>query len=114
MERSYNGIYRGKDHYANWLYYSAKQAYPMDSARREAMLFMLLVACAPTNVPKNMRTQLRKRGWRDAQVSAMAPFAAFHAARITVLWQASVRRASVREADDDARWTIVVPVEELW
>eukprot|EP00892_Ulva_mutabilis_P005251 jgi/Ulvmu1/3098/UM015_0138.1 len=114
MERSYNGIYRGKDHYANWLYYSAKQAYPLDSARREAMLYMLLVACAPTNVPKNMRAQLRKRGWRDAQVSAMAPFAAFHAARITVLWQASVRRATVREADDDARWTIVVPVEELW
>jgi hypothetical protein len=113
MERHYNGIYRGKDFYDNWLFYASKATF-VDIPRREAMLFMLLVACNPRRVPRDSRAALKKCGWRGAQINAMAPFAAFHAARITVLWQATAKRATPEQAIDDTFWTVLVPDDELW
>ena len=44
----------------------------------------------------------------------MAPFAAFHAARVVVEWQAAAPRISAAEAAADERWRAAVPPEELW
>ena len=44
----------------------------------------------------------------------MTPFAAFHAARIVVEWQAAAPRPTAAEAADEARWANAVPEEELW
>lgn len=49
-----------------------------------------------------------------AQVSAIAPFAAFHASRINVSWQAAAGRASGEQADNEDLWSIALPDEELW
>lgn len=114
MDQQYNGIYRGKDHFDNWLHYAAKNEYPDDPQRRDALLFMLLVACSPVKAWVKMHKVLRVRGWRNSQIRAMAPFAAFHAARITVLWQAGVPCVSEEEAANDALWTVKVPDGELW
>jgi hypothetical protein len=44
----------------------------------------------------------------------MAPFAAFHAARVVASWQAAAPRPTAAEAADDDLWRAVVPDEELW
>lgn len=114
MDQQYNGIYQGRDQFDDWLRYAAKDAYPDDPQRQDAMLYMLLVACSPAKAGVKMNKVLRARGWRQSQVQAMAPFAAFHAARITALWQATVPCVSGEEAANDALWAVKVPDSELW
>lgn len=114
MDDHYNGIYRGKDHYNEWLFYGAKAAFPEEAMRRESMYFMLVVACNPIAIPSDWHMQLKRMGWRGTQISAMAPFAAFHAARITVGWQAASPRATLKQANNADLWNVALPDEELW
>jgi hypothetical protein len=114
MEMNYNGIYRGRDHYNEWLFYGAKSAFPGDALRREAMYFMLVVACNPIAIPSDWHGQLKRLGWRGMQIGAMAPFASFHASRVTVGWQAASARATHAQADNEDLWSITLPDEELW
>jgi hypothetical protein len=114
MDRHYKGIYRGRDHFDNWLHYEAARVYRDDQQCEDAFLFMLLVACSPVKASLKMHKKLRVHGWRNSQIRAMAPFAAFHAARITVYWQAGVKCVSEEEAANDAVWTVKVPDGELW
>lgn len=114
MEHNYNGIYRGKDHYNDWLVYAARQCHPDNVPLQQALKWMLIIACNPLSIDKTWRSQLKQHGWRSSQVKAMPAFAAFHAARIVAEWQAAALRASKPQADDDALWAGAVPAEELW
>lgn len=114
METHYPGIYRGRDLYNDWLYYAARDAFPGDRARQEVLRMMFIIAVNPISIPKNWQAQLKRYGWRKSQISAIAPFAAFHAARIVVMWQASVPHATTAEAESEVLWMNVLPAEELW
>jgi hypothetical protein len=116
MEANYPGIYRGKDLYNDWLRYAARDAFPdpRDKAKQEALRMMFIIAINPISIPKNWQARLKKLGWLKVQVAAIAPFAAFHAARIVVSWQAASPRATPKQADTPAMWELRLPLEQLW
>jgi hypothetical protein len=114
MEANYDGIYRGKHHINDSLCSAARLCYPGDMPRREALRFMLIIACDPASIDKSWRKDLKRHGWRTSQIRAMAPFAAFHASRIITEWQASAFRCTQQEADKDDIWQPMAPPEELW
>ena len=70
MEMHYTGIYRGKDHYNDWLFYAAKDRFPRDVPRQQALRFMLISAINPISIPRDWRAQLKQHGWRSSQVRA--------------------------------------------
>jgi hypothetical protein len=65
-------------------------------------------------VTAKMRSDLKAQGWRGQQVRAMAPFAAFHAARVISEWHALCRFCTEAEALDETLWAGHVPEGELW
>lgn len=114
MDEQYTGVYHSNVQTDEWLRCAAQDAYPDDPQRQDAMLYMLLIACNPLKAGGKMNKTLRSRGWRQSQIQAMAPFAAFHAARITSLWQATVPCVSKVEATNDSLWSVKIPDGELW
>jgi hypothetical protein len=67
IESRFCGIYRGKDLYNDWLFYAARDRFPSDVPRQQALRFMLIVAVSPATIPRDWRDQLRQHGWRSAQ-----------------------------------------------
>jgi hypothetical protein len=113
METYYPGIYRDKDLRNDWLFCAARDEFPLESdkAKQEALRMMLIVAVDPISIPKNWQASLKKLGWCRAQIQAMAPFAAFHAARIVVRWQAASPRVSPQHAESPS--LLPLRVDEL-
>jgi hypothetical protein len=88
LETRYLGIYRGKDHYNDWLFYAAKDVYPADVPRQQALKFMLIIACNPTTIPRDWRDQLKAHGWRTAQARPRPRLACLAAPRGPATWSA--------------------------